>query len=82
MRTRLLFMVVGLIIFYGWTTRQINGIKKAAWLIGTWENLPTEQAGKTPRGTIYETWTKTSDDESHFYLLFRNLVFRKWPMPR
>ena len=49
-------MIIGLIIFYSWTTQQTNGIKKAAWLIGTWEN-------KTPRGTIYETWTKISTDE-------------------
>lgn len=49
-------MVICVIIFYGWTTQQAKEIKKAAWLIGAWKN-------KTPRGTIYETWTRTSDDE-------------------
>lgn len=56
MRIRLFFIAIGLIIFCSWTTQQTNEIKKAEWLIGTWEN-------KTPRGTIYETWTKVSPDE-------------------
>jgi len=56
MRTRLFFAAVGLIALCGWTTQQTNEIKKAEWLIGTWEN-------KTQRGSVYETWTKVSDDE-------------------
>jgi hypothetical protein len=31
-------------------------IRKAEWLIGTWEN-------KTPRGSVFEQWTKISDNE-------------------
>jgi hypothetical protein len=36
--------------------RKTNDITKAEWLIGTWEN-------KTPKGRIYETWSKTNDNE-------------------
>ncbi len=38
------------------TTKQTSNIKKARWLIGTWEN-------KTPNGSIYETWSKTNDNK-------------------
>jgi len=56
MRTKLFFTVIGLIIFCSWTIQQKSEIKKAVWLIGTWEN-------KTSRGSIYETWSKTSNNE-------------------
>jgi hypothetical protein len=45
-----------LIILFGWTTTQTEDIKKADWLIGTWENI-------TPRGSIYESWSKINDNE-------------------
>ena len=51
-----LFRVIGLIIIYGWAIQQNSEITKAEWLIGTWEN-------KTSRGSVYETWTKISDNE-------------------
>jgi hypothetical protein len=47
---------VGLSILCAWTTKQTSDITKAEWLIGTWEN-------KTQRGSIYETWSKTNDNE-------------------
>lgn len=53
---KILIIVVGLAALCAWGARQTNNIKKAKWLIGTWEN-------KTPRGSIYETWNKTSDTE-------------------
>jgi hypothetical protein len=53
---KLIIAVASLIILYAWTTKQTNDIKKAEWLIGTWENI-------TPKGTVYETWKKMSDDE-------------------
>ncbi len=53
---KLLIVFLGLIILCAWTTKQAKDIKKAEWLIGTWEN-------KTQRGSIYETWAKISDDE-------------------
>ncbi|GEP52154.1 hypothetical protein FNO01nite_28260 [Flavobacterium noncentrifugens] len=53
---KLLIAMVSLIILCAWTTKQTNDIKKAEWLIGTWEN-------KTPKGNIYETWSKASNDE-------------------
>lgn len=48
--------VVSLTILCAWATKQTNDINKAEWLIGTWEN-------KTQRGSIYETWSKTSDNK-------------------
>ena len=45
-----------LITICAFTTKKINNIKKAEWLIGTWEN-------ETPRGSIYETWNKISKKE-------------------
>lgn len=48
--------VISLAILYAWTIKQTNDIQKAEWLIGTWEN-------KTQKGSIYETWTKTGDNE-------------------
>jgi hypothetical protein len=53
--TKFFIGVVGLIILCAWSTKQINDIKKAEWLIGTWEN-------KTPEGSIYETWKKINDN--------------------
>ena len=46
MRTGLLVAAVGLIALCGWTAQQKNEIKKAEWLIGTWEN-------KTSKGVQY-----------------------------
>lgn len=58
MRTgsKLLVMAACLAILIAWTTKQANDISKAEWLIGTWEN-------KTPKGSIYETWNKVSENE-------------------
>ncbi|HTN44834.1 MAG TPA: DUF6265 family protein [Flavipsychrobacter sp.] len=39
-----------------WTNRKTDDIKKAKWLIGTWEN-------KTRKGSLYETWSKVNDNE-------------------
>ncbi len=52
----LFLVIIGLVIFSGWTSRHTNELKNAEWLIGTWEN-------KTARGSIYETWDKTSASE-------------------
>ena len=54
--TNIFIAVVGLAILCAWTTKQTNGLTKAAWLIGTWEN-------KTPKGSIYETWNKVSANQ-------------------
>lgn len=54
--TKFLILFVGLTTICAWTTKQTNDIKKAEWLIGTWEN-------KTQRGSIYETWSKTNENE-------------------
>lgn len=54
--TKFLIAVVGLAVLCAWTTKQTNDITKAEWLIGTWEN-------KTQRGSIYETWNKTNENE-------------------
>lgn len=54
--TKLIFAFLGFTLLIAWTVKQTNDIKKAEWLIGTWEN-------KTPKGSIYETWNKTNDNE-------------------
>jgi len=56
MKNKIVVAIVGVIIFCSWTAHQQSDIKKAEWLIGTWEN-------KTPRGSMYESWAKISDDE-------------------
>lgn len=48
-----LALILGL-AFYSWIYHSMDQIKKAEWLIGTWEN-------KTPQGSIYETWEKVND---------------------
>ncbi len=47
---------LGFLVLCAWNTKKTNDIKKAQWLIGTWEN-------KTQRGSIFETWKKVSDNE-------------------
>ncbi len=49
---------LGLVVLCAWTITTNNEIAKAEWLLGTCEN-------KTQRGAIYETWTKTNDNEFH-----------------
>lgn len=53
---KILTAIVVLAILGAWTIKQTNDITKAEWLTGTWEN-------KTARGSIYETWNKTSETE-------------------
>jgi len=55
-RTNFFIALVGFMVLCAWTIKQTNDIEKAEWLIGTWEN-------KTSRGNIYETWSKTTDNE-------------------
>ncbi|PIF45942.1 hypothetical protein CLU96_2958 [Chryseobacterium sp. 52] len=55
MKTKLILLAAGLAIVSAWTAKQ-SEIKKLEWLIGTWE-------AKTPKGSLYETWTKKSDTE-------------------
>lgn len=54
--TKLFLAFVGFVLLCAWTIKQTSDIKKAEWLIGTWVN-------KTQRGSIYETWSKTNDNE-------------------
>ncbi|MDR2238114.1 MAG: DUF6265 family protein [Chryseobacterium sp.] len=55
MKTKLLPVAAGLMILSAWTVRQ-SEIKKMEWLLGTWET-------KTPKGSLYETWTRKSPVE-------------------
>jgi hypothetical protein len=55
-RTKVFTTIIGLLALCAWTTKQTNEIKRAEWLIGTWEN-------KTLRGSIFETWSKTNENE-------------------
>lgn len=56
MKKILVMTVFGMLVFCSWTFLQEREIKKAEWLIGTWEN-------KTPKGSVYETWTKVNEVE-------------------
>ncbi|AZA76649.1 hypothetical protein EG347_03510 [Chryseobacterium sp. G0186] len=55
MKTTLILTIIGIILIGSWTQKQ-NEIKKLDWLLGTWET-------KTPKGSLYETWTKKSNTE-------------------
>lgn len=48
--------ILCLAILFGCATSHTEAIKKAAWLIGTWEN-------KGSRQSMYETWSKINDRE-------------------
>ncbi|HOZ79884.1 MAG TPA: DUF6265 family protein [Ferruginibacter sp.] len=54
--TKLFIAIAGLIVLCAWTTKHTNDINQAGWLIGTWEN-------KMQKGTVYETWDKSNDNE-------------------
>lgn len=54
--SKLLIACSTLMLLIACSATQTNDIDKAAWLIGTWEN-------KTPDGSVYESWKKTSDKE-------------------
>lgn len=66
MRSYLFFLIAiaGMILLVSWDHITENQIKRAEWLLGTWEN-------KTTRGSVYETWKKISDTEffGHSYML-------------
>jgi len=55
-RPKLFISIVCLISLYACKTKETNDIKKAEWLLGTWEN-------KTQQGITYETWCKINDKE-------------------
>lgn len=44
-KTTLIFVIAGILMLSSWTAYFNNDIKKAGWLIGTWEN-------KTQRGSL------------------------------
>lgn len=48
--------VIVLTALSAWSTKQTKDISKAEWLIGTWEN-------RTPKGIIFETWSKETNVE-------------------
>ncbi len=56
MNNKILLALVSTIILGSWTLQKKHEIKKAEWLIGTWEN-------KTQRESIFETWTSISGVE-------------------
>lgn len=51
-----ILIIIGLMALSSRKVPVKNPLTKAAWLIGTWEN-------QTPKGTVYESWTKVSDNE-------------------
>ena len=46
--------IVGILVFCASMTQQTNALKKAEWLLGTWEL-------KTAKGSIFETWHQTNE---------------------
>lgn len=57
MKKTIVLSVLSIITFCSWTyLQQENKLKKAEWLIGTWES-------KNQRGSIYETWEKINSFE-------------------
>jgi len=54
--TYIFIVLFGLTLLSAWTVKQANSIRKAEWLIGTWEN-------KTQRGSVFETWSKKHNNE-------------------
>jgi hypothetical protein len=57
MITKLFSVVFSSIILCSCVSQQKQEIKKAEWLIGTWEN-------KMAQGSVYETWSKVNDNEN------------------
>jgi hypothetical protein len=55
-KIKILLILFSLLTLTGWIMGPGNPIKKAAWLIGTWES-------KTKRGIMYEHWRKIADTE-------------------
>ncbi len=55
MKTKLILSIFSIIFLYSWIKKP-NEISKLSWLIGTWET-------KTPKGSLYETWTRKSATE-------------------
>lgn len=56
MKAKFFITIAGLVVLSSWAPKKGDDIKKAEWLIGTWEN-------KTARGNIYETWDKVNANE-------------------
>lgn len=47
---------IALLMLFACTVKKANNIRTTDWLIGTWEH-------KTTKGSIYENWSKTGDNE-------------------
>ena len=56
MKTKITLLLVAGCLLCSWNLMKKNPMKKAEWLIGTWENI-------TPRGSIYESWSKVNEQE-------------------
>ncbi|KMQ65248.1 hypothetical protein ACM46_13225 [Chryseobacterium angstadtii] len=70
MKTKLILSAIGLAVLSAWTAKQ-SEIKKLEWLLGTWET-------KTPKGSLYETWTRKSETElqgKSYYLNKKDTIF-------
>ncbi|MBT2619350.1 DUF6265 family protein [Chryseobacterium sp. ISL-6] len=71
MKTTLIFTIISAIIFGSWKHEPSNELKKFEWLIGTWVT-------KTPKGNLYETWSKKNDTEFYgksYYLNKKDTIF-------
>lgn len=55
MKTKLILSIISIMIAGSWAQQQ-GELNQLQWLLGTWET-------KTPKGSLYETWTRKSDTE-------------------
>nr|WP_315028440.1 DUF6265 family protein [uncultured Chryseobacterium sp.] len=55
MKAKLILALISVLMIGSWA-QQKNEIQKLQWLLGTWET-------KTSKGSLYETWTKKSNNE-------------------
>ena len=55
MKAKLILAVIGIWTAGSWAQQQ-SELKKMEWLLGTWET-------KTPKGSLYETWTRKNNTE-------------------
>ncbi|MDR6922673.1 MULTISPECIES: DUF6265 family protein [Chryseobacterium] len=55
MKSKLILAIIAILTAGSWAQQQ-SELKKMEWLLGTWET-------KTPKGSLYETWTRKSNFE-------------------
>ncbi len=55
MKTKLILSIISILVIGSWAQQQ-RELDKLEWLLGTWQT-------KTPKGSLYETWSRKSPIE-------------------